>query len=117
MLKKITIKIFILSIFLLLGGTEISAQTRIRFARGKNSATVSGRLPYNYYKIYVVRARAGQSIIAKVTSENGQVCIAENYEYEYFLDLMEDGDYTIEIMNLGPETSYKLTVTIINTPR
>jgi hypothetical protein len=117
MFKKITIKIFIISMILLMCGTDTLAQTRIRFARGRYSATVSGSLPFNYYREYVVRARAGQSLIAKVTSGTGQVVFAEDYETQYFLDLNEDGDYTIQIMNTGPATWYRLTVTIVRTPR
>ena len=117
MFKKITIRIFIISMILLMSGTDTLAQTRIRFARGRYSATVSGSLPFNYYKEYVVGARAGQSIIAKVTSGTGQVVFAEDYETQYFLDLNETGDYTIQIMNTGPATWYRLTVTIVRTPR
>jgi hypothetical protein len=100
-----------------MSSTNFTAQERIRFARGRSSATVSGRLSFNYYKEYVLRARAGQSIVARITSGTGLVVFAEDYETQYFLDLMEDGDYTIEIMNTGPATWYRLTVSVTPTPR
>jgi hypothetical protein len=105
------------SFLLLCTIADSNAQTRIRFARGRYSATVTGTLSAGYYREYVVRARAGQSLIAKVTSGTGGVVIAESYESQYFLDLMEDGDYAVQIMNTGPRTWYRLTVTIIRTPR
>jgi len=42
--------------------------------------------------------------------------IAENYETHYFLDLNEDGDYTVQIMNTAATTWYRLTITIVRTP-
>jgi len=106
----------VLSAVLFIGTDITSAQTRVRFARGRYSATVRGSLAYNHYREYVVRARAGQSLIATVTSGNGGVVIAENYETHYFLDLNEDGDYTVQIMNTAATTWYRLTITIVRTP-
>lgn len=97
--------------------TNVNAQTRIRFAPGRYSATVIGELAYNQYRQYVVRAREGQTIIAKLTSTSGRVVIAEDYSTQYILDLNETGDYTIDIMNIGPYARYRLTVTIVKTPR
>jgi hypothetical protein len=93
------------------------AQTRIQIPRGRYSTTVTGTLPFNYYRKYVVRARAGQSIEAYVTSTTGQVVFAEDYETKYFLDLVEGGDVIIDIMNLGPTSTYRLMVRITRTPR
>jgi hypothetical protein len=45
------------------------------------------------------------------------VVFSEDYGREYFLDLVEDGDYFIQVMNVGPNTSYRLTVMIVKTPR
>jgi len=44
----------------LLTGTDLSAQTRIRFAKGRSSATVSGTIPPNSNRTFVVRASDGQ---------------------------------------------------------
>jgi hypothetical protein len=43
--------------------------------------------------------------------------MAEDYETQYFLDLTEDGDYTVQIMNTGRTTWYRLTISIVKTPR
>ena len=117
MFRQITSLVLVLSAIFIIGSVNTSAQTRVRFAPGRYSATVSGSLAYNHYREYVVRARAGQSLIARVTSGNGGVVIAENYETQYFLDLNEDGDYTVQIMNTSATTWYRLTITIVKTPR
>lgn len=100
----------------LICSSMVFSQTRIRIPRGRYSTSITGSLPYNYYKSYVVRARAGQSIVARVTSPTGRVVFAEDYETQYFIDLVEDGDYFLDIMNIGPGTTYRLTVTIVRTP-
>lgn len=117
MRKRLTRLLAALSIIFLFGCTDLFGQTRIRFARGRYSATVSGTLASNRYKEFVVRARAGQSLIAKVSSGTGRVVMAEDYETQYFLDLTEDGDYTVQIMNTGRTTWYRLTISIVKTPR
>jgi hypothetical protein len=113
---KLSVAAILLALVVLLPATSV-AQTRIQIPRGRYSTTVTGTLPYGYYRTYVVRARAGQSIVAKVVSPTGQVVFAEDYGHQYFLDLVEDGDYFIQIMNVGPRSSYRLTVTIVRTPR
>ena len=117
MFKKLTLAAILLFSFVLIASTETSSQTRVRFAKGRYSATVTGTLPYNYYREYVVRARAGQSLVAKVVSGTGMVVMAEDYETTYILDLNETGDYTVQIMNTGPATWYRLTISIVKTPR
>lgn len=107
----------IATLAVLLFVTPIWAQARIRIPQSRHSTTVTGTIAYNHYKRYVVRARAGQSIVARVSSPTGKVVFAEDYEKQYFLDLVEDGDYYVEIMDLGPMTSYRLTVSITRTPR
>jgi hypothetical protein len=50
--------------------TDAAAQTRIRFAKGRTSAIVSGSLARNKSKTYVLRAKEGQLLTANVNSEN-----------------------------------------------
>ena len=45
------------------------SQTRINFARGKTSATVSGTLYSDYQTSYVVGARRGQTMTVSVRSQ------------------------------------------------
>ena len=98
---------------------EKTAQQRIRFRRGSSSASVSGRIGVNRgvaganYRSYVVRAGAGQTISATVSSGNGKVAFAENDLTAYTIDTDGTRDYEIHIYNGGATgTNYTLTVSI-----
>jgi hypothetical protein len=113
MFKKITMILVTTLTILIFNSVETSAQTRIRFAAGRSSATVGGTIYSGDFKEFVVRARAGQRLIATVSSGNGKVVIANNYKSRYSLALNEDGDYTVQITNTGSTTRYRFTITII----
>jgi hypothetical protein len=49
---------------------EVSAQTRIQFARGRTSATVSGTINKGAGRTFVLRANNGQFLSANVSSRN-----------------------------------------------
>ncbi len=68
MLKRITVKFLALVMVFLLTGTDLAAQTRIRFAKGRSSATVSGTIPAKTNRTFVVRASAGQFARVSVSS-------------------------------------------------
>lgn len=67
MLKKITVKLLALMIIFLLTGNDLSAQTRIRFAKGRSSATLSGTIQPNSNRTFMVRASAGQTARVSVS--------------------------------------------------
>jgi hypothetical protein len=103
----------------LLTTAETTAQQRIRFRRGSSSASVSGRIGVNRgvaganYRSYVVRAGAGQTINATVSSGNGKVAFAENDLTAYTIETDGARDYEIHIYNGGAtSTNYTLTVSI-----
>lgn len=52
---------------------EAYAQTRIRFARGRTSTTVSGQISGYGSRSFVLGARYGQLLSANVSSRNGCV--------------------------------------------
>jgi hypothetical protein len=104
----------------------MSAQTtRIQFARGKSSATVSGRTG-TYGVTFVVRARSGQKLILTLSPEanlgikvetagrNGQaVLLREEKGGTYEVGLEESGDYTIFIGSTNNRSvPFTLTVKI-----
>lgn len=60
MFKRMTVKLLALMMVCLVAGIEVSAQTRIRFARGRASATVSGTISPKSNRAFVVRASDGQ---------------------------------------------------------
>ncbi len=54
----------------LISETDLSAQTRIRFARGRSSATVSGTIQPKSNRTFVVRASDGQIARVSVSPRN-----------------------------------------------
>jgi hypothetical protein len=108
-----------LALTLLLAVAGVAAQSRITFKRGSSSATVSGRIGVNRgvaganYRSYVVRANAGQTISATVSSGNGKVAFAENDLTAYTIETDSARDYELHLYNGGADsTGYTLTVSI-----
>jgi hypothetical protein len=104
----------------------MSAQTtRIQFAKGKSSATVSGKTG-TYGVTYIVRARSGQKLILTLTPEanlgikvetdgrHGQeVLLREEKGGTYEVGLEEGGDYTIFVGSTNSRSvAFTLTVKI-----
>jgi DNA-binding transcriptional regulator of glucitol operon len=108
-----------LALAMLLTTAELTAQQRINFRRGSSSASVRGKIGVNRgvaganYRSYVVRAGAGQTISATVSSANGKVAFAENDLTSYTIDTDTARDYVIHLYNGGAtNTTYTLTVSI-----
>jgi hypothetical protein len=103
----------------LLTAADAAAQRRIRFRRGSTSATVSGQIGANRgvaganYRSFVLRAGAGQTISATLSSGNGRVWFVENDQTSYSVETHGTRDYVIRIYNGGEgTTNYTLTVSI-----
>lgn len=116
MLKKFGVKMLVVAMIALMASSDVLAQTRIRFARGRTSATISGTLrPGNAVRSYVLRAAAGQTLTATLSSGNGK-CDFNEGEYEdtqYSRYIEEDGDVVFSLDNHGTRsTSFTLTVSI-----
>ena len=116
MFKKIGVKILVLAMIGVMFTTDSMAQTRIRFSRGRSSASVSGTIrPGSSIRSYVLRATAGQTLTATLSSGNGK-CDFTQGEYEdtqYSQVIEEDGDVTFSIDNHGNRaTNFTLTVSI-----
>lgn len=118
-MKKTVSTFLALTITVLLATADLTAQSRIRFRRGSSSATVSGRIGVNRgvaganYRTYVVRAGAGQTISATLSSGNGKVAFAENDLTSYTTETDSSRDYELHIYNGGANsTTYTLTVSI-----
>ena len=91
---------------------SVLADTRIRFARGRTSATVSGRVGSGGRICYVAGARAGQQLTATISSRSGKVRIFESGETSYSYEIEQSGDQSICVDNLAGATTYSLTVSI-----
>jgi len=118
-MRKTVSTMAVLALTVLLATADIMAQSRIRFRRGSSSATVSGRIGVNRgvaganYRSYVVRAGAGQTISATLSSRNGKVAFAENDQTSYTIQTDSSRDYVLNIYNGGANnTRYTLTVSI-----
>jgi type II secretory pathway pseudopilin PulG len=99
---------------------------RIRFARGKHSATVSNSVIRGDVDTYILGARAGQTLSAKIRSiENNAVFDIEGPDGEYLPGAGEgddatqvtavlpmSGDYKVVVGGTRGNATYKLTVSI-----
>jgi hypothetical protein len=88
------------------------ADIRIRFAPGRTSATVSGRVANGGRVCYVAGAKSGQTLTATLSSATGKAQIFESGETSYSLKVEMPGDQSICVDNLGRATPYTLTVSI-----
>ena len=73
--KTLTIKSFVVLIMIGTMDSAVFSQTRIRFARGKTSATVSGNLSSYASRSYVLGASRGQTMTVRVSSTSGRVWV------------------------------------------
>jgi hypothetical protein len=107
-------KTFILAaacMLLLAAGAQIYGQNRIRFARGRTSATVSGTVGANGTRRYVLSAARGQQLSGNVSSRNGCVKFTEGSTSMSFTT--DRGDNRISVTNYCRNTtSFVLTVSI-----
>ena len=118
-MKRSFSAVIALSLVFLLAAADAVGQRRIRFKRGSTSATVSGSIGVNRgvaganYRSYVVRAGAGQTISATLSSGNGRVWFVENDQTSYTVQTDGTRDYVLRIYNGGANTTnYTPTVSI-----
>ncbi len=88
------------------------ADIRIRFARGRTSATVTGSIRAGGRVCYVAGARRGQTLNAVLSSRSGKVNFLETGETSYSFVVDRSGDQTLCVDNVGGSTTYTLTVSI-----
>ena len=88
------------------------ANTRIRFAKGRTSATVTGRVANGGRVCYFAGAKAGQQFTATISSRSGKVVIFESGETSYAYEVERRGDQSVCVDNLAGATTYSLTVSI-----
>jgi hypothetical protein len=114
MLRKLSLKLSVLTLIFLVGASDSLAQTRVQFARGRNSATLSGSLTRGGRRSYVLRAGRGQTLTATVSSTNGKVDFTDGsvHDTQYSRTLEQSGDVYVDIDNHGSTTRYTLTISI-----
>ena len=90
---------------------ETAAQTRIRFARGRTSATVSGRIGADGVRRFVLGARNGQYLSGNISSRGDCVKFTEGSTSVGFTT--ESGDNWLSVTNYcGRPASFTMTVSI-----
>ena len=110
-MRRYTFGVVIASIAALMLVSSADAQTRIRFAKGRTSATVSGKLAGGARRTYVLGARQGQSLSGNVSSGNGCVKFTEGSTSVGFTT--DSGDNILSVTNYcGKTTSFTMTVSI-----
>ena len=96
--------------------SAVFSQTRIRFARGKTSATVSGNLSSYTSRSYVLGASRGQTMTVRVSSTSGRVWVdigGNDVGRGTTIELRSTDDYIITVHNeAGSATKYSLFVSI-----
>ncbi len=115
MLKKFGSKLLVLALISVMFTTDSLAQTRIRFARGRTSTSVSGSMVAGGARSYVLRAMSGQTLTATVSCGNGKCDFAQgdlhDTQYSQYVD--RNGDVYITLHNHGSRsTNFTMTVSI-----
>lgn len=104
----------ILLIILLASSVQLFAQvtwTRIKFAKGSTSASVSSTISGNRQRKFVLRAREGQDLTATISSRNGCVVLGNGETSTTYPT--DQGDNVIDVFNnCGGSTRFTLTVSI-----
>jgi|ERR1051325_5442042 hypothetical protein len=104
-LTRATVALLVLTIV----GVVSFAQTRIRFARGRTSASVSSAIGANGQRKYYLAARAGQTLSANVSSRNGCVVLGNQQTSTSYVT--DSGDNYIDLFNRC-RTATRFTVTV-----
>ena len=114
MQRRKAFKVAVLLLVLVVSSADILAQKRIRFQRGKSSATVRGPIGANGYTEYVIDGRAGQVMTIEITSGNGAVVVnAGTASGKSFSVEMTGGDHLLSVVNTSRRaTNFTLTVSI-----
>jgi hypothetical protein len=115
MLKRFSVKMLVLAMICLMAASDTLAQTRIRFARGRTSATVSGTMASGGARSYMLGARRGQTLTAVLSCGNGKCDFAQGdlHDTQYSEYVERNGDVYITIHNHGARsTNYTMTVSI-----
>ncbi len=115
MLKKFGVKFLVLALVCLMAASDTLAQSRIRFARGRTSATLSGTIAADGAREYVLGARRGQTLTAVLSCGNGKCDFGEGdmHDTQYSQYVNRNGDVYITIHNHGRRaTRFTMTVSI-----
>lgn len=110
-MKKFGAAVLGVMILIALSGFESYGQTRIRFARGRTSASVTSSIGRYAQRKYILAARSGQTISANVSSRSGCVVLGNQLTSESYTT--DQGDNYIDLFNrCSSATNFILTISI-----
>lgn len=114
--KTLLIKAFaVLMVIGMMDSAAFSQTTRIRFARGKTSATINGKTN-QAGRDYTFGAKRGQKVTIRVTSPQDTMLLSVggiNVGHELNFTMTQDSDYEFTVYNYDQATeNYKLYVSI-----
>jgi hypothetical protein len=122
MKKYIGIKFLAVALLLVTLASDSLAATRIRFARGRTSATVTGTIPAGATREYVLTADEYQTMTIRLSSNNGDVTFDASDIHGSFgehedgyaqFETDANGNHWITLENTGDySTRYTLTVSV-----
>ncbi len=110
-MKRSNSTAFVLVLILVISSFSAFAQTRIRFARGRTSTSVSGTVGGYGERSFVLDARYGQYLSANVSSRNGCVKFSNGATSTSYTT--DSGSNYLYLSNgCRRQTSFTLTVSI-----
>ena len=109
---RIAIRLQIAALLLFVSAATTFGDIPIRFAKGRTSATVSGKIAAGGRVCYFAGARRGQTLTADVSSRSGKVQIFESGDTRYSYVIEIGGDQPVCVDNLARATTYTLSVSI-----
>lgn len=122
MKKIIGIKLLTIALILTVLATDSLAQTRIKFARGRSAATLSGSISSGGVREFVINVRSGQTMTIQVTSGNNKIDLEVTGRNGHLgwgdngfaeVEINDNGDHYIALKNSGrAATRYSMTVTV-----
>jgi hypothetical protein len=122
MLKKYSLKVLIVAMIVVSLATDsLAQQTRIRFAKGRTAATMTGAMAAGGSRAYVINVGRGQTMTVQVTGgsridldvdgPDGHIEYGNNGFSQ--VEIYRTGDHYITISNSGrAPTKFNLTVTV-----
>ena len=123
-MKHIGIKLALIALILTALTTDSPAQspTRVKFAKGRSAATLTGSLAPDAVREYVLGVSAGQTMTVQVTSGNNKIDLEITGRSGHLewgdngyaqVEINENGDHYVTVKNSGGKmTKFSMTVTV-----
>jgi membrane carboxypeptidase/penicillin-binding protein PbpC len=123
LLGKSAAIILVIFLFSVNALAQDATTTKIRFAKGKSSATYNGRISRTEgVQHYEFRAKAGQKVTISVSAPrnnvkflffaSGNASQLNDDERNWSWNLEEDGDYVITVQSTKGAANFKLNISI-----